>query len=855
MAISRINRSITAAVAALVIVASLAAVLYMTSLVNGRLSDNAERQVVLYTEQVAENVRTRMYAMQDAIGAFTVQSADPQAVLPALEALKDRMGFSLVAFVDMEGRGVRASSEPFSVDRLQVQETALSEGEESYSATYQTARGEYARMAQKPLYIGREQVGALYVEITFDQFDISSMRKSYADPGTMVLIDASSGEILSCGGDGFGGTLKAGDSLFRYLRENSTPGREVLGDDTSAKSLALVWVGDSVESLEEGVAQRRTCFFAANIAGEPTYACLVPVGAGRWYVGSLVAETQVRSEESLVDGAFFVGIVVVLLCLAVVGALGLLAYRRHIDARNLEATAQLYQALSNSVDMAVNLYCPSDGETTPIVAKAKSVVGYAFDELVGTKGTTEIAGLSKEGRGLFERIRRGQVYDDEQGEFSLLGVGDSKERWVAYSVSPLRFRGKQQLLVALRDATAEKSTQLSMREAMLAAEAANSAKSAFLSRMSHEIRTPMNGILGMLQIMRGSLGDPEAIARSLDKMDGASNHLLGIINDVLDLSKIESGSMTLVSEPFNFVELLDGVRDIIQGQCNRRSQLFRDVRLFDETVGDTVYLGDEARIRQLLLNLLSNSSKYTHPAGIVTLETRVEPSSARGYNDVTFTVSDNGIGMEPEFLKRVFEPFAMEGRSHEQGTGLGMPIVRNISSMMGGTVEVRSQVNEGTTFTVKLSLKVASQDDGEHEQGGTAGGEACERSLEGRRILVVEDNELNAEIASTLLGQAGVEVDLAGDGQQAVDRFCAQPAGTYDAILMDIQMPVMDGYEATGYIRRSGKADAATVPIVAMSANAFSEDVAKSLDAGMNMHLSKPIDIKKVLCALSELIS
>ncbi|WP_251231172.1 ATP-binding protein [Adlercreutzia aquisgranensis] len=851
---SRINSTLTAAVAALVIVASLAAVLYMTSLVNGRLSNNAERQVVLFTEQVAETVRTRMYAIQDALGAFTVQSGDPRTVLPALEALKDRMGFSFVAFAAMDGRGIRAAGEPFSTESLPVEETALSRGEESYSPTYESSRGEYARMAQKPLYIDGEQVGALYVEIPFGLFDISSMRKSYADPGTMVLVDAGSGEVLSYGGDGFGGILRTGDSLFQFLRDNSAPIREALDDTTTASTLNITRVGDSVQALEEGIARRQTCFFAAEIAGEPTYACLVPAGTGRWYVGTMVAETEVRSEESLVNGTLFAGAVVVLICLAIVTALGLSAYRRHIDSRNLEATAQLYQALSNSVNMAVNLYCPSDGETTPIVAKAKGIIGYAFAELVAPKGTLAGVQLSEEGRDLFDRLRRDLIKGDERGEFSLFSVADSSRRWVSYSVSPLRFKGKQQLLVVLRDATAEKSTQQSMREAMLAAEAANSAKSVFLSRMSHEIRTPMNGILGMLQVMRGCVNDPAAIEHGLDQMDAASNHLLGIINDVLDISKIESGSMTLVSEPFKLSRLLDGVCSIIKGQCDRRNQLFRDRRLFDEALGDASYLGDEARIRQLLLNLLSNSSKYTHPAGIVTLETRIELSSTRGYHDVTFIISDNGIGMEPEFLDRVFEPFAMEGRSHEQGTGLGMPIVRNIASMMGGSVEVRSQVDAGTVFTVKLPLKDAPRRCRADEDRKAPSFEVTAQPLEGKRVLVVEDNDLNAEIASTLLGQAGLAVELAGDGQQAVDLFREKPAGTYDAILMDIQMPVMGGYEATRQIRRSGKDDAESVPIIAMSANAFSEDVAKSMDAGMDMHLSKPIDMKKVLSALTELM-
>lgn len=306
--------------------------------------------------------------------------------------------------------------------------------------------------------------------------------------------------------------------------------------------------------------------------------------------------------------------------------------------------------------------------------------------------------------------------------------------------------------------------------------------------------------------------------------------------------------------------------------------------------GDAVFVGDAMRIKQLLVNLLTNAVKYTPKGGHIRFETTVLDGPAMGYRQIVFEVVDDGIGMSREFLDHLFEPFTMEGRSHEQGTGLGMSIVKNIITLMGGDVEVDSAPNCGTKFRVSLNVRIAFEAERkvlEEEEGifaeveirqgddscsnkanaaeggsdlksptsGASSTRALDRGdLEGLHALVVEDNDLNAEITCELLSEAGLIVDRASDGQEACAMFEATAAGFYDVILMDVQMPVLDGYEATQHIRALDRDDASTVPIIAMSANAFLEDVNASLSSGMNAHLSKPIDMRRVLITIERLV-
>ena len=383
------------------------------------------------------------------------------------------------------------------------------------------------------------------------------------------------------------------------------------------------------------------------------------------------------------------------------------------------------------------------------------------------------------------------------------------------------------------------------------AEQANLAKQEFLSNMSHDIRTPMNAIIGMTSLALDDTDDPERVRDHLGKIALSSKHLLGLINDVLDISKIESGKMTLNVEPVSLKETMDGIVSIMQPQVEAKRQQFR--ALTREILSENVYC-DGVRLNQVLINLLGNAVKFTPEEGSVqtVLYQEALPGDASRVR-THFLVSDTGIGMSKEYQKVIFESFSREDNTRvrkTEGSGLGMTITKYIVDAMGGTISVRSEQGRGSEFHVVLDLEEAPDYAAPEPAGGAAGADAAgEVELKGKRILLAEDNELNWEVASELLSVLELELDRAENGEVCVERFKGSPVGYYDAIIMDVRMPVMDGYEATAAIRALGRADAG-LPIIAMTADAFSEDIQRCLACGMDDHLAKPIDIQAVACKL-----
>jgi len=522
-----------------------------------------------------------------------------------------------------------------------------------------------------------------------------------------------------------------------------------------------------------------------------------------------------------------------------------------------------------------------------------------------------------------------------------------------------------------------------LEDALAAAQHANRAKTTFLNNMSHDIRTPMNAIIGFTSLAAAHIDNTEQVKDYLTKIATSSNHLLSLINDVLDMSRIESGKVKIEEKECSIPEILHDLKTIVQADImSKQLDFYIDtVDVINEHV-----MCDRLRLNQILLNLLSNAMKFTKPGGMVSVRILQKRNAPEGYADYEFQVKDTGIGMSPEFLKNVFEPFERERTSTIsgiQGTGLGMAITRNIVDMMGGSVSVESEVGKGSTFTVSLQFKTCSgpvrqetipellglralvadddfntcssvtkmlSDIGMRPDWTTSGKEAVLRvklageqndeyavyiidwlmpdmngvevvrrirgligektpiiiltaydwadieeearkagvtafcskpiflselrevlespfavknqeevpqetiSFERKKILLVEDNELNQEIAVEILKEAGFSVDVADDGVVAVERMKTAEQGQYDLILMDIQMPVMDGYEATRQIRALENPDIACIPILAMTANAFQEDKKAAIEAGMDGHIAKPIDVSKLFGILGEII-
>ncbi len=563
------------------------------------------------------------------------------------------------------------------------------------------------------------------------------------------------------------------------------------------------------------------------------------------------------------------------------------------------------------------------------------------------------------------------------------------KRWENLSILCLERKDglPSRVLYAIQDVTAlkekEQQIRLALREASEAAEAANHAKSDFLARMSHDIRTPMNAIMGMTAVAAMHLDDKERLTDCLGKITISSRHLLALINDVLDMSKIESGKVTLSEEPFNIADMVDSILTIIRPQTNSKRQ---ELKVHITDIGHENVIGDTLRIRQVFVNILGNAVKFTPEGGTITFSIRERESLVPAMACYEFVCEDTGIGMDEEFMKTIFDPFTRSNASVSQnieGTGLGMSITRNIVRMMEGDIQVESQPGAGSKFTVRILLKrqgvetedvreladlhvlvadddpdscvstcdilesigmvsewVLNGDDairrtveahenhedfsavildwkmpgkdgvetakeirrlvGDHvpiiilsaydwsdieAQAREAGiqafiekplfrsrliyalksvlsegenvkkmeeSELKEASYSGKRVLLVEDNELNREIAKELLSFIDVETELAEDGQIALNMVQDRPPNYYDLIFMDIQMPVMDGYEAARRIRALGREDTSTVPIIAMTANAFADDIRKAHEAGMDDHLAKPVEVSKLLSVLDK---
>lgn len=518
----------------------------------------------------------------------------------------------------------------------------------------------------------------------------------------------------------------------------------------------------------------------------------------------------------------------------------------------IEYRESLFATLVENTDDIFVMFSADDYTVDYVSPNIEKILGIPAERVMENLRALDVSaadgGRSKPGRDDLAGIDRGKCW---QGERERIHQKTGERRWYKETIYRESVRGTDRFILVLADRTVEQENERILRQALDIADQANQAKSVFLANMSHDIRTPINAIQGMNELALMHIDSREKVTGYLHTSMASTNHLLGLINDILDMSKIESGQLSLRDEPFSLDGLVEEMASIVKPQTDAKHQ---ELCVDASAVECRSFVGDALHIKQVMLNLLSNAVKYTQEGGRVSFKVRELDQPNRSLTRLRFEVADNGMGMPEAFLERIFDPFERSnqpGVKDIQGTGLGMPIAKSLVEAMGGAISVTSKVGEGSTFVVVLDVKIDA--DAGCGVKSDAAAQAKKYDYAGKRFLLAEDNEINALVFMELLGAKGAQVEWAEDGQRAVDLFSQKPAGYYDAVFMDVQMPVMSGYEATAAIRALPREDVASVRIVALTANAFAEDVQAALDAGMNAHVSKPIvmaDLEQVLLSL-----
>lgn len=605
---------------------------------------------------------------------------------------------------------------------------------------------------------------------------------------------------------------------------------------------------EKVDAFMEALDSRKSGSVVFSFDGKEQLICFEPLTVDKaWQIITVVPLSAVESDghQIIRMSVYMAASIVVALVLVLIFGISIYFFTQRKQKENDKFLRRIYQAISENIDTVIFILDEASSTLDYVFENSQRILGIAAQEFLVRPEHSDSEFRDK----LEELLQSERPQKWKEHQMRLYNDRMNQDMWLKVISCPFFLGDSRKYIFSVTDVTEEYKSRENIIAAVTAAEQANAAKSQFLASMSHDIRTPMNGIVGMTSIARMNLDDRARVEDCLNKIDISSKMLLGLINDVLDMSKIENGKLVLTKEPFDLEDFLGNLESVFQNQFNAKKQEFQmQVRVKHRKLS-----GDETRLNQIFVNLLSNAVKFTPQNGKITFLAEELEQRHTGFAVYRFQVADTGIGMPPEFLKRIFNPFERADGSivnKTEGTGLGMAITKNLVTAMGGQISVESKQGEGTTFRVELEL--ATLDLSRMESSSVKEGSQQYYEYSGKRILLAEDNELNREIAVELLESRGAKVECAENGSEAVKLFESREEGYYDAVLMDIQMPVMNGYEAARAIRSSKHPQAQKIVIIAMTANAYSEDVKASKDAGMNGHVAKPVDMERVSRALSE---
>ena len=618
----------------------------------------------------------------------------------------------------------------------------------------------------------------------------------------------------------------------------------------------FAWLADhakfrygTLDSLRSEIKAGKTGVAEIHADGTDYYLSYLPVGLENWTMIGVVSRDLVNDNMNSLQRVTMAVMAMLFFALSLLVILVLVRRNQmviHSKDIELRYRDQLFGLLSTNVDDVFVMFSAGSSAAEYVSPNVERLLGIPEEAVL--KDVAVLEEKQEQETSVMAELDRIAIGDSLRSDGYRINRRTGEWRWYCTTVYHEVLEGIEKYIMVLSDRTDEKKNDERLLQALDVAQNANAAKSSFLSSMSHDIRTPLNGIIGMTAIAKASIESRERVEDCLNKIAFSSRHLLGLINDILDMSKIESGKVTLNYESFSIEELVDGVVEIIRPQAAAKEQeLKTEIAVQNGTVQ-----GDILRLNQVLLNLLSNAVKYTQNGGHILFRVEELEKAPANHNGYRFIVRDDGQGMSQEFLNTIFEPFSREKTSaveKTQGTGLGMSICKGIVDLMGGIIRVESRPGEGSTFTVELSLRIA--------EGAVW---ACEENshrnaafdYSGKRFLIAEDNDLNAEIICELLAMNGAGTVLAKNGEEAFRKFSQSEIGTFDAVLMDVQMPVMNGYESTKAIRALDRPDAAAIPIIAMTADAFAEDIEQAKKAGMNAHVAKPVEMEVLSAALDE---
>ena len=894
-----------------------------------------------------------------------IQIEDEEGVLTFLQGRQQNWKFSEFYFLSSDGRGFTPEG---TVEQFELESAgdALFGRQERIMFMDTLSSGQAVTLFAIPVERG-----------SYRGFDYDAIAVSYSNADIVASLDANafSGEsmclVVYTDGSVLLSTQPSGSAFGNYLSYLNA------GSDLGSERLTEIR-----QDWENGVSDVLRC----EIGGISHYISYQPVGYEECILLGVVPESaasdsMLEIQRATVD--ILVKVSVILGALIVVWIV--FRYRQKTKKSNLELRyrERMFDMLSNNVD---DIFLMLDSRTLNVDYLSPNVerlMGIPQDRILENVQLLEESSVSESGSFTIEDLKAIPIHGDQHWEREHIHQATGERRWFYETVYREKIQGVEKFVVVMSDRTRERNMSRNLEEALAAAKSANEAKSRFLSNMSHDIRTPMNAIVGFAVLLAKDAGNEVKVREYTQKISASSQHLLSLINDVLDMSKIESGKTSLNITVLHLSELLEELYTILLPQARAKGQAFEF-----RTKGCPTerLLGDKLRLNQILINLLSNAIKYTQEGGEITCTVEELPQTSPQFSKLRFVVADNGMGMSEEFVKTVFDPFSREVNSTTsgiQGTGLGMAITKNLVELMGGVISVTSQTGEGSVFTVELSFALPEPSDGgdfwvrhgisqvlvvddeeeicldvqammqgtgvdvSYETKGTVAVETVvqaeekkqafhvilldclmpgqdgvesarqirkrvkenipivmmtsyewhdiedearaagvdafmpkpffvssfqqtlerlyidrekekaspdlEGDLKGLLFLVAEDNELNAEILLELMNMEGARCELAVNGQEAVEMFLRSKPQHYDMILMDVQMPVMNGYEAARKIRTCAHPRAGSIPIIAMTANAFAEDVRNALDAGMNGHLSKPIDMDAVKAMLGRL--